>query len=247
MEQEGQLCGHLEDRTGWAGGQPLSSKMLGLQPGPGSLPSRPRVASGASVLGSSSASSLPARQLPPHCPVRGRAAGGSCHFRITEPGWVQGGRQSCHSLVRSPFSPSSCSAYPTDAAAGEWASAWGGRGGRTTGRGCHPPALRASAPRTPLRPQSSPGVSGRFTGKGTGPAGTHPREQQLSLPAPSQPGEQVARPPLPPPDTQDSTQCLPGCLNAALSGQRSRPSWRLEWALGGGGGSFLPDPRACRA
>lgn len=36
MEQEGQLCGHLEDRTGWAGGQPLSSKMLGLQPGPGS-------------------------------------------------------------------------------------------------------------------------------------------------------------------------------------------------------------------
>lgn len=126
MEQEGQLCGHLEDRTGWAGGQPLSSKMLGLQPGPGSLPSRPRVASGASVLGSSSASSLPARQLPPHCPGRGRAAGGSCHFRITEPGWVQGGRQSCHSLVRSPFSPSSCSAYPTDAAAGEWASAWGG-------------------------------------------------------------------------------------------------------------------------
>lgn len=157
---------------------------------------------------------------------------------------MQGGRQSCHSLVRSPFSPSSCSAYPTDAAAGEWASAWGGRGGRTTGRGCHPPALRASAPRTPLRPQSSPGVSGRFTGKGTGPAGTHPREQQLSLPAPSQPGEQVARPPLPPPDTQDSTQCVPGCLNAALSGQRSRPSWRLEWALGGGqAASFLiPEP-----
>lgn len=143
MEQEGQLCGHLEDRTGWAGGQPLSSKMLGLQPGPGSLPSRPRVASGASVLGSSSASSLPARQLPPHCPGRGRAAGGSCHFRITEPGWVQGGRQSCHSLVRSPFSPSSCSAYPTDAAAGEWASAWGGvEGGPLGGAATLPPCAR---------------------------------------------------------------------------------------------------------
>lgn len=79
------------------------------------------------------------------------------------------------------------------------------------------------------------------------PGRTPWEQQQLSLPAPSQPGEQVARPRLPPPDTQDSTQCLPGCLNGALSGQRSRPSWRREWGTRGGGGSFLPEPRACRA
>lgn len=54
MEQGGQLCGHLEARPGWAGGQPLSSQMLGLRLGPGSPSFKARGSLWASVLGSDS-------------------------------------------------------------------------------------------------------------------------------------------------------------------------------------------------
>ncbi|XP_059997740.1 arf-GAP with coiled-coil, ANK repeat and PH domain-containing protein 3 isoform X3 [Lagenorhynchus albirostris] len=62
------------------------------------------------------------------------------------------------------------------------------------------------------------------------------REQlQLSPPAPTQPGEQVAGPPLPLPDAQDNAQCLPSPREWSSVRLVGEPSWRHEW----GTASFL--------
>ncbi|XP_073653721.1 arf-GAP with coiled-coil, ANK repeat and PH domain-containing protein 3 isoform X2 [Tursiops truncatus] len=68
------------------------------------------------------------------------------------------------------------------------------------------------------------------------------REQlQLSPPAPTQPGEQVAGPPLPLPDAQDNAQCLPSPREWSSVRLVGEPSWRHEW----GTASFLiPEPAA---
>lgn len=68
------------------------------------------------------------------------------------------------------------------------------------------------------------------------------REQlQLSSPAPTQPGEQVAGPPLPLPDAQDNAQCLPSPREWSSVRLVGEPSWRHEW----GTASFLiPEPAA---
>ncbi|XP_067573283.1 arf-GAP with coiled-coil, ANK repeat and PH domain-containing protein 3 isoform X2 [Pseudorca crassidens] len=68
------------------------------------------------------------------------------------------------------------------------------------------------------------------------------REQlQLSPPAPTQPGEQVAGPPLSLPDAQDNAQCLPSPREWSSVRLVGEPSWRHEW----GTASFLiPEPAA---
>lgn len=200
----------------------------------------------------------PARQLPPLCPGLGWAAGGS-YFRTTESlGGAGGGRRrSCHSWRSLPPPTLFCSAHPADTAAGEWASTLGGGRGGSSRRGlCPLPALRHfSTKDTSQRPQSSPGTCGRFAVSG----GWHQQEHRLSQDA-SPVGEAAAVPSCPLSHgsrwlgllshrrTHRTTLSVsPARVNGALSGPQSRPSWRHEWGTQDGGGSFLPDPRACCA
>lgn len=164
MEKEGWLCGHLEARTGWAGGQPLSSQMLGLQLGPGS----PSFKARGSLWGLSPWLLLgPHHLLPDGCPHIARGGGGlqagaAISGSLSGDGCRVGGRAVTHwCCLPSPPPP----ALPTPQTLLQVSGhpLWGGgvEGGRPGGAAALPPCtLQHQGHLCSLRaPQASVGTS----------------------------------------------------------------------------------------